>query len=221
MKKSIASLVTCIPVLWNVCFARPHLKPQVADQQLVIHLYNLADVSSRRLDQAMQQATLVLATAGVKAVWQQGASDAKEAHTVDLSKPLAWKIQNPSVRKPLVLVLIRDVPADYLKGALGRAFPEAQTGINAMIFYDRIERLKQSDEIDTSAVLGLALAHEIGHVLLQSVAHSQAGIMKSPWTKADIQHAAARLSEFDALERGMISGRTLPAASLTANSEPQ
>ena len=53
---------------------------------------------------------------------------------------------------------------------------------------------------------GLALAHEIGHVLLQSVAHSQAGIMKSPWTKADIQHAAARLSEFDALERGMISG---------------
>jgi hypothetical protein len=59
---------------------------------------------------------------------------------------------------------------------------------------------EELDEIDTGTVLGLAMAREIGHVLLRSVGHSQAGIMKSPWTKADIQHAAARLSEFTALE---------------------
>lgn len=50
------------------------------------------------------------------------------------------------------------------------------------------------------------MAHEIGHVLLRSASHSQAGIMKSPWTKADLQHAAARLSEFTALQRSAIRG---------------
>jgi hypothetical protein len=204
VKNVLPSLVLGISVLWNVCFARPNPSSQVADQQITVRLYNLADVRSQTLDQAMHQATLLLATAGVTAVWEQGAADSKEAHTVDLSSRQAQKTQNSGFRKHLVLIVAGNVPAGYLPGALGRAFPESQIGVNAMIFYDRVERLKQTDEMDLTTVLGLAMAHEIGHVLLRSSAHSQGGIMKSPWTKTDVQHAAVRLSKFTALQREAI-----------------
>jgi hypothetical protein len=204
VKNVLPSLVLGISVLWNVCFARPNPSSQVADQQITVRLYNLADVRSQTLDQAMHQATLLLATAGVTAVWEQGAADSKEAHTVDLSSRQAQKTQNSGFRKHLVVIVVGNVPAGYLPGALGRAFPESQIGVNAMIFYDRVERLKQTDEMDLTTVLGLAMAHEIGHVLLRSSAHSQGGIMKSPWTKTDLQHAAVRLSKFTALQREAI-----------------
>jgi hypothetical protein len=161
-------------------------------------------VSAQTLNHATQRATVVLATAGVRAIWQQETDDAKEAHSVDLSAAQVWRTQDSGLRQYLVLTVVRGVAADYLQGALGGAFPDAQTGVNAMIFYDRVERLKQSNEIDMGTVLGLAMTHEIGHVLLRSSAHSQGGIMKSPWTKTDLQHAAARLSNFTALEREAI-----------------
>jgi hypothetical protein len=186
------------------CLGKKDPTPPSANEQLFVHLYNLADVGAQILHHAIQHATVVLATAGVTAVWQQGAAHAKEAHTVDLSSRPADGAQDSGFRKQLVLIVVRGVPSGYLAGALGRAFPEALTGVNGMIFYDRIEHLKQSDEIDAGTVLGLAMAHEIGHVLLRSVSHSQAGIMKSPWTKADLQHATARLSEFTALQRSAI-----------------
>ena len=73
-----------------------------------------------------------------------------------------------------------------------------------MIFYDRVERLKQSDEMDLGdrarachGARDWPRAPAIGSTFSR-------GIMKSPWTKADIQHAAARLSEFTALEREAI-----------------
>jgi hypothetical protein len=193
--------------LLNVGFARPHSKPQVAGQKIFVRLYNLAHVSAETLNHATQRATVVLATAGVRAIWQQETNDAKEAHSVDLSGAHVWRTQDSALQRYLVLAVVRGVAADYLQGALGGAFPEAQTGVNAIIFYDRVECLKQSDEIDIGILLGLAMAHEIGHVLLRSAAHSQAGIMKSPWTKADIQHAAARLGEFTAFERSKLRQR--------------
>ena len=201
VKRSITSIVAAISALLNVCFARADPNPQLEDQQVIVRLYNLADVPARILDEATRHAALVLATAGVMAVWQQGAIDAKEAHTVDLSSRQAQKTQNSGFWKHLVLIVVGDAPAGYLPGALGRALPESQIGVNAMIFYDRVERLKQTDDMDLTTVLGLAMAHEIGHVLLRSSAHSQGGIMKSPWTKTDLQHAAARLSKFTESER--------------------
>ena len=59
-----------------------------------------------------------------------------------------------------------DVPVDYFPGALGYALPDAEVGVNAMIFFDRIERFRKSGEVDLPTLLGHAMAHEIGHALL-------------------------------------------------------
>jgi hypothetical protein len=47
------------------------------------------------------------------------------------------------------------------------------------ILYDRIETAALAVAPSVTKILGNALAHEIGHVLLRSEQHSQSGIMKA------------------------------------------
>lgn len=169
---------------------------------LNIHLYNLAGVSSRTLNHAKEDAARVLATAGVNVVYSRVPADAPEAHTVDQSVPPTRR----ESRGYLVVTIARGFPVNYLPGALGYALPNVEIGVNATIFYDRIERFKESAEIemDLPTLLGHAMAHEIGHVLLGTTEHSTTGIMKARWSKADFQVAGLRFMNFTPLQRAEI-----------------
>jgi hypothetical protein len=48
----------------------------------------------------------------------------------------------------------------------------------ANIMFARVERLAKMTSTDLATVLGHAIAHEIGHLLLPPNAHSSGGIMK-------------------------------------------
>lgn len=190
--------------LEQVFAPKPALSAVPADC-LHIHLYNPAAVSSRTLKHAMQDAARVLSTAGVKAVCWHVLADAREAHTLHTSPPPTWrKNHKADSRGYLVAVIGAGVPVNYLPGALGYALPDAEIGVNAMIFCDRIERFQESGEIDLPTLLGHAMAHEIGHVLLGTTEHSPAGIMKARWSKADFQVAGLRFMNFTALQRAEI-----------------
>jgi hypothetical protein len=56
-------------------------------------------------------------------------------------------------------------------------------------------------------LLGHAMAHEIGHVLIRTTEHSPDGIMKARWGKADYQRAAMGLLEFTPSQRATIRER--------------
>ncbi|SRR5579864_4027015 len=177
---------------------------------LNIHLYNLAGVSPQALDHATQDAARVLATAGVDTVCWHVLADAPEAHTLHTSPPPTWR-KNPQAdsRGYLVAVISPGVPVDYLPDSLGFALPDAEIGVNATIFYDRLERFKESGELDLSTLLGHAIAHEIGHVLLGTTEHSTTGIMKARWNKADFQVAGFRYMRFTPSQRAAIWHRSL------------
>jgi hypothetical protein len=68
--------------------------------------------------------------------------------------------------------------------------------VHATIFYDRIERIAQTVPPSVEQILGNAMAHEIGHVLLGSPEHSGNGIMKGVWSHADYRHLTSRPLEF-------------------------
>ena len=88
---------------------------------------------------------------------------------------------------------VEDVAAD----AMGAA-PAADdgTGRVAYAFYVRIEALAQRRGIDVAKVLGIVMAHEIGHLLLGFGAHSSAGIMSGRWGKFEMDLVAAGLLGF-------------------------
>ena len=187
-----------------------HARPAVAPAQpLGIHLYDLANISPHTLDEAAREAARVLATAGVEVVWQQLPADSPEAHASDQTASAALWRQTRDTRDYLVVRMVRGFPARALSGALGFSLPDAKAGAHATVFYDRIEPLGQSGEISVSALLGHAMAHEIGHVLLGTTEHSPDGIMKARWGKPDYQRAAMGFLGFTPPQRAAIRERLL------------
>jgi hypothetical protein len=109
-----------------------------------------------------------------------------------------------SLNYDIRLRITGSAPSSLPKSELAFSLPSVHTGTDITIFYDRVKRVSEDVEIDSASVLGLVMAHEIGHMLLRSKKHSPTGIMKSPWTKSDVQHWPALLGEFTSLERSIM-----------------
>src|SRR5262249_24069581 len=61
---------------------------------------------------------------------------------------------------------------------------------SAVILYDRVHHLAVSKRIEVASILGIAMAHEIGHLMLRSREHSSEGIMRPYWSSTNLQSAA-------------------------------
>lgn len=171
---------------------------------LHVHVYNLANISNNDLVSVLANSSRILVGAGVYVVWELGESDSAEAHTMDLTATADRTSRRLDDRGFLVVRFVRDVPATVLPRALGLALPSARFGGHVTLFCDRIEAIALSVPPSAVRILGSALAHEIGHVLLGSGQHSHEGIMKAVWTRADYQHLAARELEFQRPETGVL-----------------
>ena len=81
--------------------------------------------------------------------------------------------------------------------------------VHALVFWDRIVELAQTSG-STDVILGHAMAHEIGH-LLMGAQHSQIGLMRPRWDKGDIRTAARGRLRFTPAQaealRGIIARR--------------
>jgi hypothetical protein len=54
-------------------------------------------------------------------------------------------------------------------------------GHYASVFYGRIRGLAEAQRVRPGLILGYVIAHEIGHLLLKSTAHSRSGLMRYGW----------------------------------------
>jgi hypothetical protein len=164
---------------------------------LHVHVYNLAKVPSQTLERALGETARILASAGIETRWEPGNPDSPEAHMADFSISAQHK---PDTRNFLVVRVVRGFPANIRPSALGYSLPAAQRGAHVTMFYDRIENVSLGVPPTVQKILGDALAHEIGHVLLGSGEHSRRGIMKEIWARADYQHLAVKSLEFEPRE---------------------
>jgi hypothetical protein len=71
-------------------------------------------------------------------------------------------------------------------------------------FWARIENTGTMRGIDPGVLLGHVIAHEIGHLLLPYDAHSESGIMRAAWDKAQATHAAMGTLTFDRGQAALI-----------------
>jgi len=58
---------------------------------------------------------------------------------------------------------------------------QARRGTLATVFADRVHTLATERYFDEGTLLGRAIAHEIGHLLLGVVAHPKTGLMRGYW----------------------------------------
>jgi hypothetical protein len=148
----------------------------LAKPGITIRVLNPARVPAKTLQKAEQVATAILDAAGVGITWL-------ECPCLPYLGPNEFWLHVLEGRPPgmhgdatgfAVLMHGRDRGASYA-AVIWPAVEEAAAGLDSQV----------------SQVLGATVAHEIGHILLASKAHTRSGIMCSRFRSADMRMAAS------------------------------
>jgi hypothetical protein len=161
---------------------------ELAWKGLNVRVYDNADVPKAALRAALEVAGQALKPADVDVTWLSCSTSSGGRCTV------------PPGRGELMVRLVRSTtqsPAgdDELGTAL--VDPVTGTGVLATVYVDRVERLARESDGDLGALLGRAMAHEIGHLLMGRASHAVRGLMRPRWTRAEIARNARADWRFD------------------------
>jgi DNA-binding PadR family transcriptional regulator len=84
---------------------------------------------------------------------------------------------------------------------------DQESGAEILLFQNHIQQVADFYQKSVSSVLALVVAHEIGHVLLPSPAHSSAGLMQTPWDRHALDQADEHQLGFTARQGDVIRQR--------------
>ena len=188
----IAGLVLCVGLADR----------QTASGQPLIHVLVMdqAEVPPVTRQRAQDVATRVFHLSGLALVWVDAGTCPARCLTVRI---VTEPVTAQSRRDPHIL-------------GVAPSMPEAR-GINLWVFYPRIRALSAELGMDASQLLGHAMAHELGHLLLPYGAHSLAGLMRGKWDRAQVRAAAEGLLTFTPDQAGLIREGLQASASPTAH----
>jgi hypothetical protein len=136
--------------------------------EVTVHYYNEAGIPEKALGQAIETANSVLRRAEVRVRWvdcyrQPKACQNGNALEVSIVEK-ASTVRNASFSMGYSLL------------------PAGGTGVYATVMWNRVRRYAETFDMPAIKVLGNAIAHEIGHLLLGTGEHSREGIMMPSWT---------------------------------------
>ena len=179
-----------------VIFARILLAgPPPTSGDITVRLFNWAHVDPEMLSAAEDEASRIFRGARVGITWLNcPPSTSRPDQAPICAQPCPWG--------QFVLRIVSDVPPGFEKAWLGVAFNE--TGIYASIFYNRVDEVAKEGVATHSQILGHAMAHELGHLLLDLRGHSHFGIMRERWNTQDLRSAAMGALLFTSTERALI-----------------
>ena len=174
--------------------AAPSFAPEIT-----VLVYNRVHVATVDVQKAERLAGEIFADTGIRVRWEEGSLADEAARSLDFSSGANSSGGCETVRAVRVLrVQLEQGPPHGLPNALGFALPCAKYVSHANIFVDRCQTVvKDIQTLSFSNVMGHAIAHEIGHVLLGPTEHSAAGLMRGRWRRADWQLAAQSFIRFD------------------------
>ena len=134
---------------------------------------------------ALRAAAGVPAAAGIDVTWLvcgEGASP---------SNPRMCEIPLGLTELALRLVRLPGVPSARGQLQLGYSLVDTRVaeGKLATVYVDRVHWLAAQAGADTAVVSGFAIAHETGHLLLGTNAHSASGLMRAVWSRAELERA--------------------------------
>jgi len=172
-------------------------RPQV---KVMIVVYDSAHMGAKTLDRTERIAGTILKTAGIESHWDTGlVEDLRNVGTDFTAYSRADCEDRPSSAVLQVQIVAR-VPSGVAVHALGYSLPCAKLGVQVTIYADRAANVSEMGGPTFGRVLGYAIAHELGHVLLHSGAHDTSGLMKDVWSKRDWQRAAVSIIPFSATD---------------------
>jgi hypothetical protein len=155
-----------------------------------------AQLPERVLARAQTEAARIYRSAGITLVWSD---------TLDFSVP--QMIINIVSKPTFARLTIPDSLA--VKAADSRVLGVApghkdRRNLTVWAFYERIEDSATLLGLDPGLLLGHVIAHELGHLLLPYDSHSQSGLMRAGWDKAQASNAVMGILKFNPGESGLV-----------------
>ena len=173
-----------VPVLLLICFhsraaqeARPRgLKEVASEPRVMVKAYNGINLSSTELSRAEREAEKIFLYAGIQLRWTVGLLGADVNDNTPSEK---WNSAALQLRIwPRAKAGKRSTSSETLGFCLS-----LENG-DAAVLADAIHQKRAIfGSTKFAHLLGLAIAHELGHLLLQSEAHSVFGIMRARWSE--------------------------------------
>jgi hypothetical protein len=149
---------------------------------LTVRLYAGTAITDHDLSVARREARDILDRSGVTVAW------------VDCRSPRTTAVCSaPLTGHELALRFVTAGDASASRVPLGESVVEAAgSGALATLFPDRVAALAAAAHMPAGIVMGRAIAHEIGHLILGADAHRTSGVMRPVWTGTVIRLGAAR-----------------------------
>ena len=148
---------------------------------------------------SMRAATAVLSAAGIDTLWQvcapspaptDACASPLEADELAIRLAVAPGTGGTSVTRRLGFAL---VPAD-----------RPLAGQFATVYRDRVDWLAGRGRVSRHTVLGWAIAHEVGHLLIGSNDHTDTGLMRASWSDLDLRRNVPDDWAFDPALAGVL-----------------
>jgi hypothetical protein len=159
---------------------------------IFIRSYNNVGVPAQDLAVARAHAEAALQQAGLNVVW----GDCWVGDRQPSSAPV--RCQAP-VGGDIVLRLQKTKETDrsrFVSMGFSLVGIAGASPFLATVYVDRVDSVARGAGTDRLRVLGLAMAHEIGHVLLDSNTHAATGLMRADWSRTELRRKDAAAWSF-------------------------
>ena len=150
---------------------------QAVPSQLVVRSYNTIGVPLPVLHHAEAAVGELLREAGLDSRWRNCKTSIGPSA---VSTDLCADVINES---EVIVRVVRTPRAITDVEVLGYSHvdPYRRQGTLATVFADRVRVLAAALRIDEGTLLGRAITHEVGHLLLGTLDHSETGLMRGAW----------------------------------------
>jgi len=185
-------------------------RPLVTTPPLVVGVTVVSDISPAMVTRVLREAGEIWRAAGVDIVWQRntGTVAAKPSVRVtignwagarlreDKSMPLGWIVFTDGAPE-------HEIYVSYTNAVV--LLDESRAAVQPSNQMPRAER-----ETLLGRAMGRAMAHELGHFLLESSAHSTRGLMRAKRTATEFFSTDRSRFELEPRERASVAARLTP-----------
>jgi len=164
-----------------------------------IRIHNYAHIQDGALARAQEVVSGMYGTIGVRTDWLE---------PLQQSEGIFDSVGAPDC-KPSDLMVIILTAAMANRGVIPESilgFAAADPGVGgriAYVIYDRVKDITQGTQVDDMRMMGIVMAHEIGHLLLTDRSHSEDGLMRGNWQPSEfrsLRPGDLRFSDLQAVE---------------------
>jgi hypothetical protein len=164
--------------------------------EIVVRTFNNFGVSDDDLRAARIDAADILNNAGIDVTWM----DCWYLDTAPSDAPLACRDGLGANEIILRLQKAKEVPGRrYVSLGFSLVGNEGLPFL-ATVYPDLVQSIAHSAGVDSREVLGRAIAHEIGHILLNTNGHPNTGLMRAAWSRSELRRNVAEDWQFLDLE---------------------